>query len=291
MKQLFPLSSVLSVSFRSVPFIGFAASIFLCGCMATQNRWQASQMRAQVMAYYNDQIMENLIKTKQKLPFVHVDVTNLTTTDVASLSGMVGGGQTPSFSQTSPGNAAPAPEAMHAVHTIVRGITRPFSWSVTPMRNTSLQILASPALGTIATQGQPTSQTTTKTETTETTDASKVDRKTTTIKKVTTEEETVKSKARTVYDLYDEFVCHHGSSLVSNGATPPTSGYVPGTVKRWTTGLTVEYYYILDDPPNFKNRKAYRDLCKSLFTKSTPSSVQGAIQGAANAAVEAAGMR
>jgi len=156
MKKRFSLSLVLSVSCRSRPFMGLAASVFLCGCMATQNRWQASQMRAQVMAYYNDQIMENLIKTKEKLPFVHVDVTSLTTTDIASLSGMVGGGQTPAFSQTSPGNSAPAPGAMHAVHTIVRGITRPFSWSVTPMRNTSLQILASPVLGTLATQAQTT---------------------------------------------------------------------------------------------------------------------------------------
>jgi len=122
-------------------------------------------MRAQVMAYYNDQIMENLIKTKEELPFVHVDVTSLTTTDVASLSGTVGDVQTPSYLQTSRGNAAPGPEAMHAVHTIARGITRAFSWSVTPMRNTSLQILASPVLGTLA-QGQTTSQTTTKTETT-----------------------------------------------------------------------------------------------------------------------------
>jgi len=99
------------------------------------------------------------------LPFVHVDVTSLTTTDVASLSGTVGDVQTPSYLQTSRGNAAPGPEAMHAVHTIARGITRAFSWSVTPMRNTSLQILASPVLGTLA-QGQTTSQTTTKTETT-----------------------------------------------------------------------------------------------------------------------------
>jgi len=267
--------------------MGLAASVFLCGCMATQNRWQASQMRAQVMAYYNDQIMENLIKTKEKLPFVHVDVTSLTTTDIASLSGMVGGGQTPAFSQTSPGNSAPAPGAMHAVHTIVRGITRPFSWSVTPMRNTSLQILASPVLGTLATQAQTTSKTTTKTETTQ---PAKVDEAKKSIKTTITEEETVKPKARTVYDLYDEFLRDHGSSLVSNGAVPPTSGYVPGTIKRWTTGLAVEYYYIVDDP-NFRNRKAYRDLCKKLFTKSTAPSVQGAVQGAANAAVEAAGFR
>jgi hypothetical protein len=287
MKKLFPLSPVLSASFRSRPFIGLAASICLCGCMATQNRWQASQMRAQVMAYYNDQIMENLIRTKEELPFVHVDITSLTTTDGATLSGTVGGLDTPSFSQTSPGNAAPAPGAMHAVHTIARGITRAFSWSVTPMRNTSLQILASPVLGTLATQDGTTSKTSSKTEITQ---PATGDEKKKSIKTTITEEETVKPKARTVYDLYNEFLCKHSTSLVSNGAMPPTRGYVPGTIKRWTTGLKVEYYYIVDDP-NFINRKAYRDLCKNLFTKSAAPSVQGAIQGAANAAVEAAAPR
>jgi len=42
---------------------GLIAVLSLAGCMATQNRWQATQMRQQVMDYYNDQIMENLIRT------------------------------------------------------------------------------------------------------------------------------------------------------------------------------------------------------------------------------------
>src|SRR5438477_2331130 len=260
--------------------------VCLAGCMATQNRWQATQMRQQVMDYYNDQIMENLIRTKENLPFVHVDVTSLTTTDAATLSGSVGNGETTSFTRTSPSSNAPM---LGALHTIARGVTRPFSYSVAPSRNTSLQILASPVLGTLATPGETTSQTNSKTETTEgpiTVDEKKKRSK----KKVITEEETVKSKARTVYDIYDEFLYKHGSSLVSNGAMPPTRGYVPGTVKQWRTGLNVEYYYIVDDP-NLINRKAYRDLCKNLFTKTNPPTVQGAVQGAANAAVEATGFR
>src|SRR5438270_11510554 len=93
--------------------------VCLAGCMATQNRWQAAQMRQQVMDYYNDQIMENLIRTKEKLPFVHVDVTTLTTTDAASLAGMIGSGETPSFSRTSPSSAM-----VGALHTITRRVTR-----------------------------------------------------------------------------------------------------------------------------------------------------------------------
>lgn len=131
------------------------ALLALAGCMATQNRWQATQMRQQVMDYYNDQIMENLIRTNEKLPFVHVDVTSLTATDAASFAGTIGSGETPSFSKTSPAGA-PIAGVSHALHTIARGVTRPFSYSVTPTRNTSVQIIASPAFGEVAPISTPT---------------------------------------------------------------------------------------------------------------------------------------
>src|SRR6476619_2063322 len=120
MDKLFPVCPV-SVSFRWGPFVALAVSIFLCGCMATQNRWQATQMRQQVMDYYNDQIMENLIRTEEDLPFVHVDVTSLTTTDAATLSGSVGDGETTSFARTSPSSNA---AALGALHTLARGVMR-----------------------------------------------------------------------------------------------------------------------------------------------------------------------
>src|SRR6202011_630630 len=111
MKKSFPASLVTVQSFT------VRSRLKAHGCIATQNRWQATQMRQQVMDYYNDQIMENLIRTKEKLPFVHVDVTSLTTTDAASLAGMIGAGETPSFSRTSPSSAM-----IGTLHTITRGV-------------------------------------------------------------------------------------------------------------------------------------------------------------------------
>jgi hypothetical protein len=57
---------------------GCIAIVFLAGCTNTQVRWDATRMRKDVMVYYNDQIMDNLIKAKNKLPFVHVDIQTLT---------------------------------------------------------------------------------------------------------------------------------------------------------------------------------------------------------------------
>jgi hypothetical protein len=290
MKKLFPGSSSLrSFAYPRRGKWATLSLLLLTGCMATQNRWQATQMRQQVMDYYNDQIMENLIRTKEKLPFVHVDVTSLTTTDVASLTGTIGSGETPSFSRTSPSSAM-----VGALHTITRGVTRPFSYSVSPNRNTSLQIVSSPVLGQLPADKQTTSKTTTKTETTEPAETVK-DKKS--VKTTTTEEETQNSKPKTVYDLYEEFVESYDQDSAdvadkdkgfchTEGLQPPPEKYIPGTKKRWGT----RYYYI-KDTIDHHFREAYYDFCRELFTKGQTASVQAAIQAQANAAVEAAGKR
>src|SRR6202011_2628063 len=136
MKKSFPASLVTVQSFT------VRSRLKAHGCIATQNRWQATQMRQQVMDYYNDQIMENLIRTKEKLAFVRVDVTSLTTTDAASLTGTIGGGETTGFTRNSPSSSL-----VGALHTISRTVSRPFSYSVTPTRNTTLTIQAAPVLG------------------------------------------------------------------------------------------------------------------------------------------------
>ena len=53
-------------------------ALLALGCTNTQVRWDATRMRQDVMVYYNDQIMDNLIRAKNDLPFVHVDIQLLT---------------------------------------------------------------------------------------------------------------------------------------------------------------------------------------------------------------------
>src|SRR5882672_5919306 len=70
------------------------ALVLFASCTNTQVRWDAVKMRQDVMVYYNDQIMENLIKAKNDLPFVHVDIQSLTSAGASQITGTVGYGET-----------------------------------------------------------------------------------------------------------------------------------------------------------------------------------------------------
>ena len=90
MKKLFPTAAtkppfVYSQSARAKAYV-FGALILLASCTSTQVRWDAVKMRQDVMVYYNDQIMENLIKAKKHLPFVHVDIQTLTSSGASSVT-------------------------------------------------------------------------------------------------------------------------------------------------------------------------------------------------------------
>jgi len=268
---------------KAVTFIAGLLGIFLTGCMATQNRWQATQMRQQVMDYYDDQIMENLIRASKNLPFVHVDVTSLTATDVASLTGSIGDGETTSYTRTGSG-------LMNGMLTVARGLTRPFSYSITPARNTSLQVIASPVLGQLSTEPEQASASPSATPTLEQSKVTKVTGAKEELQQTMTEltpkpNPTPTPKIVTVYTLYDNFVKKYRDTAFchTDGLQSPTD-YVPGTKKRWGN----QFYYIKDTPPF---RAEYYKFCKSLFTKGHAQSVEKAVEATANAAAQAAEAR
>src|SRR5882724_568200 len=80
---------------------GYIAIVLSVGCTATQVRWDATKMRKDVMVYYNDQIMDNLIRERKHLPYVHVDITLLTSTGGSQISGTIGAGETRTNTNTS----------------------------------------------------------------------------------------------------------------------------------------------------------------------------------------------
>ena len=265
---------------------GLIAVLFLAGCIATENRWEASQMRAQVMSYYNDEIMENLIKADEQLPFVHVDITGLTNIDTSQISGSISGGETSSFSKTSP-------TMVKALHTITRGILSPFSYSVSPQRGNSLQISAAPALGQLPADTTTTSKkTTTKTVKTEPPPKGPTEAPPAEVKTTTIEDQTLTPEPTNIYKLYADFLSDlkkHSAFGQTEGLTGPREKYVPGTKKLWGT----RYYYIKDiciPPPPRKPewcaREKYYNFCVRLFTKGQAQSlgkqlqaVETAIQG------------
>src|SRR5439155_9582780 len=105
MKKLFPTTAtgpsfIYIQSARAKAYV-FGALILLASCTSTQVRWDATKMRKDVMVYYNDQIMDNLIRAKNRLPFVHVDITLLTSAGGSQISGTIGAGETRTNANTS----------------------------------------------------------------------------------------------------------------------------------------------------------------------------------------------
>src|ERR1051326_534921 len=162
MKKLFsaqriPLSpSVLSIVFGPI----LAAGITSCANQVVH--WDAVQMRRHVMDYYTDQVMDNLIRAKNGLPFVHVDVASLSALSTAKVAATVGGGQTLNNSGTNPSSGAtgqccttmgPAGTTTQITRalagaagfttTIVHGAMRPFTVSATPEQSDNLTIVSS----------------------------------------------------------------------------------------------------------------------------------------------------
>ena len=236
---------------------GCIALVLITSCTSTQVRWSAGNLREQVMVYYNDQIIDNLIRAKTRMPFVHVDISTLTSTGGAQISGTIGGGETRTNTTTSLGGVIGA---------ITRAVMRPFSYSITPNRSEALTLTASPALGNQALASPPVSSgpASPSLEISRQTDIRGPDGQ---LEKSTTEKTlkpTSASKNVTIYQLYEDFADKHLSHC--DYPLQPRSGtYVRGTLKRRDT----QYYYIDQD-----DQKAYYNFCKTLFTKGQSTSVE-----------------
>ena len=98
------------------------------------------------MDYYNDQIMENLIRKKNGLPFVHVDLASFNAGAATKLAAAVNGGQSlADTGQTQTTHLGSVTTTV--VGTVARVATRPFTFSVSPERDENLTINTITALG------------------------------------------------------------------------------------------------------------------------------------------------
>ena len=278
----------LSAKTAQLKTYGCIAIVLLAGCSATQVRWDATKMRKDVMVYYNDQIMDNLIRAKNRLPFVHVDITLLTSQGGSQISGTIGAGESRTSTNTSKSMAG-------ALGTIANAVTRPFAYSVTPQQNETLTISTAPALGSQAVAApeqtqSPKMQITKWTETTEITYPTPsptpsagtqfAGTPSPAVKETTTREH--QPTQRTIYDLYEDFA----NCYVKESPTRPSPDEcVPGTLKR----VGREYYYVpvgtwkcsdCQKPAEKEkdNQKAYYTFCKALFTKGQPGLLGSAVQ-------------
>ena len=117
--------------------------VSLGACTTTHVQWDAVQMREQVVDYYNDEIMDNLIRARNGQPFVHVDVAGLQAVVGSKLAGSASAGET----QTHTTGTSPATTVAGVVGTLSRMVMRPFAVSVNPERSENLTVTSTPVIG------------------------------------------------------------------------------------------------------------------------------------------------
>lgn len=274
--QLSALRSGLLIENKRLNAYFYIAIILLTGCSATQVRWDATKMRKDVMVYYNDQIMDNLIRAYNRLPFVHVDISLLTSQGGSQISGTIGAGENRTSTNTSK-------SMIGALGTIANAVARPFAYSVTPQQTETLTISTAPAIGsqTVAAPERiewPNMQVTKwedSWEVTHPTPSPGIPPAGTqsqrapfpTIKHTTTSD--YQPTQSTIYDLYENFADHY----VKSSLTRPNKGDVlPGTLIKLWGG----YYYYIDK--NAKKNDAYYKFCRALFTKGQAGLLGSAVQ-------------
>ena len=232
--------------------------VLLTGCTAAQVRWDATNIRKQVMVYYNDQIMDNLIRAKNHLPFVHVDITLLTSQGSSQISGTIGAGENRTNTNASKPMAG-------MLGTITKAVMRPFAYSVSPQGSETLTISTAPALGS-QTLTAPSAYPPTLEATKETTTLDPQGKIT-----GTTVERTKEAVPRkNIYELYEELA----DCYVKDGLTLPSKDeYVPGPSRNGSGNTTTSQEgrgsVVIVETGRTKgeedNQLAYYEFCKELF--------------------------
>lgn len=94
LKESTRVSSQLRKTIGTVPTLLVCRLLLLCGCTYRQAYLDAGQIRASAADFYNDEIMDNLIRAYNHKIFVHVDLDTMQPTVATKISAMIGGGQT-----------------------------------------------------------------------------------------------------------------------------------------------------------------------------------------------------
>ncbi len=100
-------------------------ALVFSGCVAREVRWHATSLRENALAYYEDQIMDNLIRARNGQLFVHVNLGTINAIVRDGFGANFGGGRTLFDNTTS------------AV------TSKPFSFLLNPSRGSEVQLSAS----------------------------------------------------------------------------------------------------------------------------------------------------
>lgn len=159
----------------------FGSVLTLVGCAVEEAHWDEARLREHAIAYYSDQIIDNLVRAKNGQFFLHVNINNLSAQVISEVAATVGGGSTTVdnsgrqiTNQTTSTTTSNGPTASTqtttggpntgqvikttgeaavngavavvggVVGTISRMTTSPFAYSATPRRNDQLNFGAVP---------------------------------------------------------------------------------------------------------------------------------------------------
>lgn len=129
--------------FLSARLLITTPAILLFGGCASQLHWDATRMRAHSLDFYSDEIMDNLIRGKNGLLFLHTDITLQQAQVNTSVSSNASGGET----RTGSGTRAISLDGI--TNTIVRSATRPFAFSLSPTVADNLQTQTKPVVNDV----------------------------------------------------------------------------------------------------------------------------------------------
>lgn len=121
----------------------FAASAFT-GCRSQQLAYDQNQFRQVLLTMYEDQLMDNLIRAKNRMPLLHLDYTNITGTVTHSGVASVGGG--PTGTRTSTFTKLTSMSAP----SFVRTASQTFAYGVNASQINQLTVTANPILDNAA---------------------------------------------------------------------------------------------------------------------------------------------
>jgi hypothetical protein len=123
--------------------------LLLCGCEYQEAILDANQVRGSAADFYNDEIMDNLIRAYNRKIFVHVDLDTMQPNVQTKLGASFGGGQTfnnTATKQTTVGGSL-ASGVVGIMTTATQLAIRPFTFSLTPERDNTIQLNLSPQTG------------------------------------------------------------------------------------------------------------------------------------------------
>lgn len=132
---------------RATPVTAILLVFMSCviGCRAKQLHRDQAEIRGTLLKLYEDQVMDNLIRTKNYLPVVQIDYSKITGTIEHNAGGEAGGSQqVTDSSYGSVPEAGPAPAA--ATFPIRRAVQDIFNFKATASQKNQLTITGEPVI-------------------------------------------------------------------------------------------------------------------------------------------------